>query len=112
MKNKLKKQEKVTLATTTFLLSSFITAKSAYAQSDPTAEISAIIDRIITIATQVGSGILILFIIKDAFELLQGADNPMMRGKLARDTFFLIVAAIFLFKPDFILDAIKYIANV
>jgi len=36
----------------------------------------------------------------------------MMRGKIARDIFFLIIAAIFLFKPDFILEAIKYIANV
>lgn len=112
MKNKLEKLKKVTLATTIFLLYPFVTVQSVYAQSDPSAEISAIIERIISMATRVGSGVLILFIIKDAFELLQGADNPMMRGKLARDVFFLIIAAIFLFKPDFILEAIKYIANV
>jgi len=112
MKNKLEKLKKVTLGATTFLLYPLVTAQTVYAQSDPSAEISAIIERITTMATRVGSGILILFIIKDAFELLQGADNPMMRGKLARDAFFLIVAAIFLFKPDFILEAIKYIANV
>ncbi|MBU0976357.1 hypothetical protein KJ918_06160 [Patescibacteria group bacterium] len=112
MKNRLEKLKKTTLVVTTFLLYPFITAQTVYAQSDPSAEISAIIERVITIATRVGSGVLILFIIKDAFELLQGADNPMMRGKLARDAFFLVVAAIFLFKPDFILEAIKYIANV
>ncbi len=112
MKNNLKKLKGLTLAGTTFLLYPFIAVQTVYAQSDPSAEISQIIERIITIATRVGSGVLILFIIKDAFELLQGSDNPMMRGKLARDAFFLIVAAIFLFKPDFILEAIKYIANV
>lgn len=82
-----------------------------YAQTDPTAEINAIIERIITIVTQVGSAILILFIVKDAFEILQNKDNPMFRNMLLRDVFLLVIAAIFLFKPDFILGAIKFIAN-
>lgn len=112
MKNKLEKLKKFTLSTAVFLIMPFVMITTVYAQSDPSAEISEIIERIITIATRVGSGVLILFIIKDAFELLQGSDNPMMRGKLARDVFFLIISAIFLFKPDFILEAIKYIANV
>lgn len=112
MKNKLEKLKKITLSTAVFLIMPFVMVTTVYAQGDPSAEISAIIERIITIATRVGSGFLILFIIKDAFELLSGADNPMMRGKLARDVFFLIISAIFLFKPDFILETIKYIANV
>ncbi len=110
--NNLTKLQKASLSLSAFLLAPFMLVQKAYAQSDPSAEISAIIERIITIATRVGSGVLILFIIKDAFELLNGGDNPMMRGKLARDVFILIIAAIFLFKPDFILEAIKYIANV
>ena len=81
------------------------------AQADPVAEINAIVERIITIATQVGSGILILFIVKDAFDLMQNKDNPMVRNMLARDVFLLIIAAIFLFRPDFILDSIRFIAN-
>lgn len=112
MTNKLEKLKRVTLTITTIAMSPIIFVQKVYAQSDPSAEISSIIERIITIATRVGSGVLILFIIKDAFELLNGGDNPMMRGKLARDVFILIIAAIFLFKPDFILEAIKYIANV
>lgn len=111
MFNKMEKFKKITLFVTTIVMTPILFAQSIYAQSDPSAEISAIIERVITIVTRVGSGILILFIIKDAFELLSGSDNPMMRGKIARDIFFLIVAAIFLFKPDFILEAIKYIAN-
>jgi hypothetical protein len=112
MSNKIEKLKKVTLSIATVAMSPIIFAQTVYAQSDPSAEISAIIERVITIATRVGSGVLILFIIKDAFELLNGGDNPMMRGKIARDIFFLIIAAIFLFKPDFIMEAIKYIANV
>ena len=112
MSNKLEKLKKVMLSLATVTMIPIMFAQTVYAQSDPSAEISAIIERVITIATRVGSGVLILFIIKDAFELLNGGDNPMMRGKLARDVFILIIAAIFLFKPDFILEAIKYIANV
>lgn len=100
MKNKLKKITYSGFATT-----------PVFAQSDPTAEINAIVERIITIATQVGSGILILFIVKDAFDLMQNKDNPMVRNMLARDVFLLIVATIFLFRPDFILNAIRFIAN-
>jgi len=42
---------------------------------------------------------------------MQNKDNPMVRNMLARDVFLLIIAAIFLFKPDFILNAIRFIAN-
>lgn len=108
MKNKLKK---LTYSGVTALTTLLVLATPVYAQSDPTAEINAIIERIITIATQVGSGILILFIVKDAFDLMQNKDNPMVRNMLARDVFLLIVAAIFLFRPDFILNAIRFIAN-
>ncbi len=95
------------------VLFQFVFMQMVYAQADPTAEISAIIGRIVTIATRVGSALLILFIVKDAFELLSGGgDNPILRGKLVRDAFVLIIATILLFKPAFILDAIKYIANV
>lgn len=79
--------------------------------TNPGAEINEIVNRVIQIATQVGSAVLILFIVKDAFELLNNKDNPAMRGILARDIFLLIVASIFLFRPDFVLSAIKFIAN-
>lgn len=79
--------------------------------ANPGAEINNIVNRVIQIATQVGSAVLILFIVKDAFELLNNKDNPAMRGILARDIFLLIVASIFLFRPDFVLNAIKFIAN-
>jgi len=108
MKNKLRK---ITYSGVTTLTTLLVLATPVYAQSDPTGEINAIIERIITIATQVGSGILILFIVKDAFDLMQNKDNPMVRNMLARDVFLLIVAAIFLFRPDFILNAIRFIAN-
>jgi len=111
MKN-IEKLKQLALSITTLAISPMIFVQTVYAQSDPSAEISAIIERVITIATRVGSGVLILYIIKDAFELLNSGDNPMVRGKLARDVVILIIAAIFLFKPDFILEAIKYIANV
>lgn len=90
----------------------FIAIQTAYAQSDPSGEISAIIERIVTLATRIGSGVFILFIIKDAFDMLNNKDNPQYRGALARDILLLLIAALFLFKPDFILDAIKFIANV
>ncbi|MBN1968687.1 MAG: hypothetical protein JW870_04920 [Candidatus Delongbacteria bacterium] len=94
------------------LLYPFTFATQVFAQSDPSTEISAIIERIVTLATRVGSGVLILFIVKDAFEMLQNKDNPMYRSMILRDIFLLIIAAIFLFKPDFILNLIKFIANV
>lgn len=81
------------------------------AGTNPGTEINEIVNRVIQIATQVGSAVLILFIVKDAFELLNNKDNPAMRGILARDIFLLIVASIFLFRPDFVLSAIKFIAN-
>lgn len=108
MKNNLKKFTYSAITAFTML---FVVTTPVFAQSDPTAEINAIVERIVTIATQVGSGILILFIVKDAFDLIQNKDNPMVRNMLARDVFLLIVAAIFLFRPDFILNAIRFIAN-
>jgi len=44
--------------------------------------------------------------------MLNNKDNPQYRGVLARDIILFLIAALFLFKPDFILDAIKFIANV
>lgn len=109
MKTKLKN---IAISTGVFLIMPFIMATTVYAQGNPTAEINSIVERIITIATQVGSGILILFIIKDGIDFGINRGNAQFQGKLARDIFFLLLAALFLFKPDFILDAIKYIANV
>jgi hypothetical protein len=88
----------------------FAGAEMVYAQTDPTTEISNIIERIVTIATQVGSAVMTLFIIKNAFEMMSGNDIEK-RGKLARDIFFLLIASVFLFKPDFVLNAIKFITN-
>lgn len=105
--------KKTLLSLGVFFTFPLITAQTVYAQSDPSTEISAIIERIVKIATQVGSGVLILFIVKDAFTLLSGSgDSYQTRNTIAKDVFLLIIAAIFLFKPDFILEAIKFIANV
>ncbi|WKZ27950.1 MAG: hypothetical protein QY330_05435 [Candidatus Dojkabacteria bacterium] len=112
MKDKIKKIRNLVLASASFLMYPFIALQTVYAQSDPSAEISAIIERIVTLATRVGSGVFILFIIKDAFDMLNNKDNPQYRGVLARDIVLFLIAALFLFKPDFILDAIKFIANV
>lgn len=109
MKTKLKN---IAISTGVFLIMPFLMATTVYAQSDPSAQINSIIERIITIATQIGSGVLILFIIKDGVAFVAEGDTGQYRGKVARDIFFLLLAALFLFKPDFILDAIKYIANV
>lgn len=110
--NKITKIRNLVLAGTTFLLYPCIALQTVYAQSDPSVEISAIIGRIVTLVTRIGSGVFILFIIKDAFDMLSNKDNPQYRGQLARDIVLLLIAALFLFKPDFILDAIKFIANV
>lgn len=112
MTNKITKIRNIVLVGTSFLLYPFIALQNVYAQSDPSAEISGIIERIITLATRIGSGVFILFIIKDAFDMLNNKDNPQYRGALARDVLLLLIAALFLFKPDFILSAIKFIANV
>ncbi len=113
MKNKIINLTKnLSMAFVTFAFSMLVFTSSVLAVNDPTTEISGIIDRIVKIVTQVGSGILILFIVKDAFEMLQNKDNPAYRNILLRDIFMLIIAAIFLFKPDFILEAVKFIANV
>jgi hypothetical protein len=110
--NKFNKVQKAIQTGVVFLTTSLIAVTPVFAQSDPTAEISSIVQRVITIVTQVGSAVLILFIVKDAFEILQNKDNPAFRGMISRDIFLLIIAAIFLFRPDFILNAIKFIANV
>ncbi|MCX8035031.1 MAG: TrbC/VirB2 family protein [Candidatus Dojkabacteria bacterium] len=113
MKEKvIKTTKKFSAIFATFLFTTLLFSSTAFAATDPTSEISNIIERIVKIVTQVGSGILILFIVKDAFEMLQNKDNPAYRNILLRDIFMLIIAAIFLFKPDFILQAVKFIANV
>jgi arginine exporter protein ArgO len=89
----------------------FIQSVSAAAMG-PADEINVAIDRVIQIMTQVGSAVLLLFIVRDAFTILERKDDPMVRTQLMRDIFLLIVAAIFLFNPNLILDAIKFIANV
>lgn len=111
MNKVIKKAKSVILAITSVLIYPFIAIQQVYAQSDPSGEISTIIERIVTIATRIGSGILILFIIKDGIEFVNSGDTGNTRNIIARDIFLLIIAAIFLFKPDFILDAIKFIAN-
>ena len=112
MKKIVKKSKKLILVVTSLLLYPLIALQSVYAQSDPSAEISTIIERIVTVATRVGSGILILFIIKDGIEFVQNTESGQNRNVIVRDIFLLIIAAIFLFKPDFVLEAIKFIANV
>jgi hypothetical protein len=112
MKKRIEKIKKLLLVGTAFLMYPFIAIQNVYAQSDPSGEISAIIERIVTLATRIGSGILILFIIKDGIEFVQNSETGQSRNIILRDVFLLIIAAVFLFKPDFILDAIKFIANV
>jgi arginine exporter protein ArgO len=98
----------VTSFTTTWML----TGKVFAAAVSPADEINLIVERVISIMTQVGSAVLLLFIVKDAFTLLERKDDPMVRTTLIRDIFLLVVAAIFLFNPNLILDAIRFIANV
>lgn len=93
---------------TTFIL----TDKVLAAEIDPASHISLIIERVIQIMTQIGSAVLLLYIVKDAFTILERKDDPMVRSMILRDVFLLIVAAIFLFNPNLILDAIRFIANV
>ncbi len=112
MKKISKRVEKLILIGSSILMYPLIALQSVYAQADPSAEISAIIERIVTLATRIGSGILILFIIKDGIEFVNGAETGQSRNIIVRDIFLLIIAAIFLFKPDFILNMIKFIANV
>lgn len=89
----------------------FVSPVSAAAMG-PADEINLAIERVIAIMTQVGSAVLLLFIVRDAFTILERKDDPMVRTQLMRDVFLLVVAAIFLFNPNLILDAIKFIANV
>lgn len=98
----------VTSFTTTWML----TGKVFAAAVSPADEINLIVERVISIMTQVGSAVLLLFIVRDAFTLLERKDDPMVRTTLIRDIFLLVVAAIFLFNPNLILDAIRFIANV
>lgn len=98
----------VTSFTTTWILTSKVFA----AAMSPADEINLIVERVISIMTQVGSAVLLLFIVKDAFTLLERKDDPMVRTTLIRDVFFLVIAAIFLFNPNLVLDAIRFIANV
>lgn len=98
----------VTSFTTTWML----TGKVFAAAVSPADEINLIVERVISIMTQVGSAVLLLFIVRDAFTLLERKDDPMVRTTLIRDVFLLVVAAIFLFNPNLILDAIRFIANV
>ena len=48
MKDKIKKIRNLVLASASFLMYPFIALQTVYAQSDPSAEISAIIERIVT----------------------------------------------------------------
>jgi arginine exporter protein ArgO len=98
----------VTSFTTTWILTGRVYAAAV----SPADEINLIVERVISIMTQVGSAVLLLFIVKDAFTLLERKDDPMVRTTLLRDIFLLVVAAIFLFNPNLILDAIRFIANV
>lgn len=119
MLRKRKQQKRYKLAKT--LASAFIasfsatwimTSKVFAAEVSPADEINLIIERVIQIMTQVGSAVLLLFIVRDAFTLLERKDDPTVRTALMRDIFLLVVAAIFLFNPNLILNAIKFIANV
>jgi arginine exporter protein ArgO len=96
-------------STIIFTSPAFAAAVPAPAPAD---EINSIIERVIQIMTQIGSAVLLLFIVRDAFTIMEKRDDPMVRSMILRDVFLLIVSAIFLFNPNLILDAIKFIANV
>lgn len=97
---------------TAFCITWILTSKAFAAQVSPADEINLIIERVIQIMTQVGSAVLLLFIVRDAFTLLERKDDPTVRTALARDIFLLIIAAVFLFNPNLILNAIRFVANV
>lgn len=110
------KKVSITRYLNTFIVSFYstfiFTDKVLAAEIDPASHISLIIERVIQIMTQVGSAVLLLFIVKDAFTIMERKDDPMVRSMILRDVFLLIVSAIFLFNPNLILDAIRFIANV
>lgn len=81
------------------------------AQSNPTNQIVDIIARITTIMTQIGTAILTLVVVKDGITFANNS-NPENRGMLLRDLGMLLISAIFMFKPEIIVSAIKFIANV
>lgn len=111
--NNINKVKKLTYAFITSFCSTWILVSPVNAAAmGPADEINLAIERVISIMTQVGSAVLLLFIVRDAFTILERKDDPMVRTQLMRDVFLLIVAAIFLFNPNLILDAIKFIANV
>ncbi len=90
MKISIYKRISICISMTIILFLLFIIS-GVSAQSDPSAEITSIINRVITIATRVGSGILLLFIVKDAFVIIQNRSNPEYRSMMLRDIFFLII---------------------
>lgn len=112
LKNKALLNRLWVLFVTSFTTTWIFTGKVFAAAVSPADEINLIVERVISIMTQVGSAVLLLFIVKDAFTLLERKDDPMVRTTLVRDIFLLVVAAIFLFNPNLILDAIRFIANV
>lgn len=112
MSKKLRIFKTITMNVAVFALLTAITTTSAYAANDPTAEITSMVDRIVKVVTQIGSAVFILFIIKDAFNIITGSEMAQTKATLLRDLGGLIIGGIFLFKPELILDAIKFIANV
>ena len=84
----------------------------AQSVTDPTQGIVDIINNVKNILGKVGSAVLIFFIVKDAFEIMSNPNAPEKRGEILRSISLKVIAAIFLFNPDFVLNAIKFIANV
>lgn len=83
-----------------------------YAQSDPSGEISNVVNRVVGIVTQVGAAVVILYVVWDGINIIQRKDDPYVKTAIVKDVVLLFISVLFLFRPDFIVSAVKFIANV
>lgn len=114
MKENTKKKLKIILPIAMLVIFTLAlpTIVHAQAASDPTQAITDIINNVKNILGKVGAAVLVVFVIKDAFEIMNNPDDPTKKGAILRSIALKVVAAIFLFNPDFVVGAIKFIANI
>lgn len=82
------------------------------AANDPSGDISSIVNNVVGIVTQVGAAIVILYVVWDGINIIQRKDDPYVKTAIIKDVVLLFISVLFLFRPDFIVSAVKFIANV
>lgn len=82
------------------------------AANDPSDDISSIVNNLVGIVTQVGAAIVILYVVWDGINIIQRKDDPYVKTAIIKDVVLLFISVLFLFRPDFIVSAVKFIANV